>query len=289
MPYILFFIGTAVFSVCQNLLMSSLISLKKPILLKSSGIVFAISPLLLCAYFSAERYFDAAFYIPPASASFVSGFIIPLIMIAESDRIFTAEETLKFILISASACLVAILSQFRFTMFSSALCILFYAAYCVFTFSAKSDMQKTERCFRFITAVFSILGIAAGCKISAENAVLMSISSEMPHKYTVLCLIAVYAFLTKIYSKKHIGISSLCDFAESMILLGYPSCRILSGSALHISESTAKTDIPFFLMLSVLLAVTAKLRRKNMWLPGIALFITYIFYISATVIAKIHL
>lgn len=280
MPYILFLIGAAVFSVCQNLITSAAFSAKR--LRRFGGIVFSIPPLILCALFSANRSPEISCYLPVSGINFILGLIIPVIIISEGDRACSVSERLGYLCISVSALSVWILSYFKFTVFSAAFCVLLYIVYLMLT--SKKDIPEiaSAKSFRIISLLFSSAGIMLGCAITVKNSIILS-SCGISFKYICPGFVAVCAGCARLYSERRLGKDILCDISETLLLLSFPACKAGVGNAFFIPKSVCRSDIPMALMFSLILALTSCIHKRQTRVLGIIMLLVYLFYIFMTV------
>lgn len=280
MPYILFLIGAAVFSVCQNLITANAFSVKR--FKRFGGIVFSVPLLILCAVFSANRSPDISCYLPVSGISFILGLIIPVIIISDGDRTCSVSERLGYLCVAVSALSVWILSYFKFTVFSAAFCVLLYIVYLILPTKKDIPEISSEKSFRIISLLFSAAGIMLGCAITVKNSIILT-SFGISFKYISLGFIAVCAGCARLYSEKRLGKAILCDICETILLLAFPVCKSAIGKAFFIPKTVCRSDIPMVVMLSLMLALTAWIHKKHTRVLGIIMLLVYLFYIFMTV------
>lgn len=272
MKYVLFFIGVAVFSVCQCLFCTSVCGQKRGQITLSLSYILPV--LLLISLFSQSASIDISCLLPVSGVCFILGFAIPLILIFRGNAPCDTKNTFKLIFLAASSAFVWIASYFKVSVFTALLCALLYIAYLIFT-KEKAAALFPKPPFRVYSLLFSAAGIALGCAMTVKYSIILT-SSTVPIRYAVLLITALCGGFSFIYMKDRLNISRLLDISVGLILLGFPSCRIFQSTAVLIPKSICKTEIPFMLMLSLLLSSAAIIGKKHTRALGIIMLLLFL-------------
>ena len=272
MQYVLFFIGVAVFSVCQCLFTAAVCGRKRFRITLCLSYILPV--ILLISLFSESKSPDISCLLPISAASFIPGFVVPLILIFRGNTPCDTKNTFKLICLTASSAFVWIASYFKVSVFTMLFCALLYAAYLIFTDENKTS-EIPRQPFRVYSILFSVPGIALGCVMTVKYSIILT-SGTVPVRYVVLLITALCGGFSFIYLKDRLNMSRLFDISAGLILLGFPSCRIFRSTAVLIPESIFRTEIPFMLMLYLLLSSSAIIGKKHTRALGIIMLLLFL-------------